>query len=90
MVVAQCWVLDFGDFPTDLLQYLASPSLAGGNVFLLGDGFRTAGFVDVEDSEVGGLLRAEAEEHGLRFFCIACHGGEFKLLLVKTLLSRTV
>ena len=69
--------MDFADFSRDFFEHLAAPALAGRDVVLRADGFGAARAVCVEDSEVGGLGFAEAEEHGLGFFGVARHGGRF-------------
>lgn len=75
LVVGERDVLDSGNLAGDFFEDLATPFLAGGDGCLLGDGAGTAGSACVNDSEVGGLGFAEAEEHGLGFFGVARLGG---------------
>lgn len=69
--VAQAGFLDLGHLARYLLEHLAPPFLAHGDRGDGGDGLGAASARDVEDPQRGGLLRSEAEEHGLRFFGVA-------------------
>ena len=74
LVVRERRVLDLADFAGDFFEDLTAPFFAGGDRGDGCDGAGAAGSAQVEDSEVGGLGGAEAEEHRLRFFAVASLG----------------
>lgn len=63
--------MDLGYFAGYLFEDLTAPFFAHGDGVDGCDEFRAARAASVEDAEVGGLLGAEAEEHGLRFLAVA-------------------
>lgn len=69
--VRQLWFLDPGDFARDLLDDLASPLFAHGQVFDRGDVSRASLAANVDDAGFGRLLRIPAKEGGLGLFCVA-------------------